>query len=471
MEDKILSLKDTLSYSVGNLGYGVISQMITSYLVFYTTVILKMPGSLIGLIIGLSVFWDGISDPIMGYISDTSTSKFGRRHFFILMGTILVSLTNLLLWHIDVAYALWLKFLLVFVTIILIKTFITIFVTPYSALGAELSSNYQERSMVQAIKTVFFLSAIILVTAGGMFIFFRPTARYANGQLNPEAYRNMAITCSLIMMTTGLFTYFKTKKFKVVNRSLNIVDKFSLKTFYHKTKFSVQQRDYRAVFIGYMFTNLATAIISTIGLHTYVYTFALNNTEIGIVVGVQFITSILTQPIWAKIANKIDKNNAVRLGLKLSVLGCLLLFVSVIFRSHVIEHFQFLLIYALTIGFSTSGLFSIPLSMVADTVDQQEYETGDRNEGIYYGLLTFGYKISQGIAIVFFGTMLDIIKFNPDLEVQMSSTSYLLGTLLAIGSLLTFVLSYLAYSKYTLDESKVRAIQSELKVKLNDALN
>lgn len=463
MEQTKLSLKDTLSYSVGNLGYGVVSQMITSYLVFYTTVILKIPGSLIGLIIGLSVLWDAISDPIMGYISDTSRSRLGRRHFYILIGTLLISITNILLWNVNTSYALWLKFLIVLVSIFLIKTFITIFVTPYSALGAELSSNYQERSMVQAIKTIFFLSAIVLVTAGAMFVFFKPTSVYINGQLNPGAYKNMAIVGSIIMLISGLFTYFSTKKFKIVNTSDDKTTQFSLKEFYYKTKFIMKQKDYRAVFLGYMFTNLATAIIGTIGLHTYTYTFRLNNTEIGIIVGAQFLTSILAQPLWVKIANKIDKNNAVRLGLKLSILGCVILLFSVIFRAFIIENFTYLLIYAIVIGFSTSGLFSIPLSMIADTVDQQEYITGNRNEGIYYGLLTFGYKISQAIAIVIFGTMLDIIKFNPDLKIQVSSTAFSLGALLSIGSLVTFVFSYIAYNKYTLTESKVQAIQNKLR--------
>ena len=87
---------------------------------------------------------------------------------------------------------------------------------------------------------------------------------------------------------------------------------------------------------------------------------------------------------------------------------------------------------------------------------------------VYDNLLTFAYKISQAIAIIFFGTMLDIIKFNPDLKIQSSSTSFSLGTLLAIGSLLTFVFSYIAYNKYGLNESKVQAIQNNLKKNSNN---
>ena len=101
--------------------------------------------------------------------------------------------------------------------------------------------------------------------------------------------------------------------------------------------------------------------------------------------------------------------------------------------------------------------------MVADTVDQQEFDTGERHEGIYYGMLNFGYKISQSIALLLLGFMLDIIRFDADLKSQSLLTSLSLGILLAVGSLVAFILAINAYAHYSLDESKVLYIQAELK--------
>ncbi len=460
------NLIEITGYSTGNLGYGLISQMLTSYLVFYATAVLGMPGRLIGLIFFISVAWDAISDPIMGYLSDHTRSRFGNRHLYIVLGTLAVSITNLILWNINPARSVDSKFVWLLVAVLLTKTFLTIFFTPYSALGAELSTDYNTRSLVQAIKTAFFLIAIVFASAGFMFVFFAPTLEFPIGQLNPKAYSRISILTSAIMIISGIITYISTKRFiRPVPPKNDASAQENRLNFIKKMRFCFVQKDYRSVLLGYLFTNLASAMISTIGLHTFTYTFLLNNFQIGAIFGLQFIISILSQPIWAKIGTKIEKFNAVKLGLKISIIGCGILFIETLFRNQVIIHYEFLFVYALVIGFGTGGLFSLPLSMIADTVDIQEYQTGERNEGIYYGLLTFAYKISQSLAILLLGFVLDFIHFDSTLPVQTPSTALLLGSFLSIGSILALLLSRQAYKSYTLDAKKVAHLQAMIQKK------
>lgn len=464
---KPIKLSEMAGYGVGNLGYGLITQTITSYLVFYATVILKLPGSLIGLIVSISIIWDAVSDPIMGYFSDNTISKFGRRHLYILLGTISIAITNVVLWNVMVDLDMWVKLIWILVGVLLIKTFVTVFITPYSALGAELSKDYNERSMIQAIKTIFFLVAFLMVSAGSMFVFFRPTQEYPIGQLNPQAYSNIALTASIVMFFTGMITYYMTKKFIPFLPTAKIGTSHNTRAgFVEKIKFSLLDRDYRDIFLGYLFTNLASAIASVVGLHTFTYTFHLNNYQIGIVLGTQFAVSILAQPVWARIASKIDKKNAVKLGLKLSIFACSILFGLVVFRNVVHLHYEYLLIYSVVIGFGSSGLFSLPLSMIADTVDQQEYQTGERNEGVYYGLLNFGYKISQAIAILVLGVVLDLVRFDSSYTVQLSFTEFFLGSFLSVGCMLAFIMALLAYKKYRLDRETVVHMQIEIEARI-----
>jgi len=463
LNNKPLKLSTIVGYGAGNFGYGFVTQMITSYLVFYATAVLMLPGSLIGLVVSLSIVWDAISDPVMGYISDNTKSKFGKRHLYILSGTFLVALTNIMLWHVKIDIDMWIKFIWIFSSLFLIKTFVTVFITPYAALGAELSTDYNERSKIQAVKTIFFLTALIIVTAVCMFVFFRPTPEYELGQLNPQAYKNIAYTSSLVMILTGLWTYFSTKSYKTETKVSH--EKHPLTEFVGQIRYSLKCKDFREVFIGYLFTNLASAIIGVVGLHTFTYTFYMNNYKISIVLGTQFLVCIFAQPVWVKIARKIDKKAAVKLGLMISIVGCMMLFGLVVFRRQVMIHYEYMIAYAVVIGFGTSGLFSLPLSMVADTVDQQELETGERSEGIYFGMLNFGYKMSQSIAILILGFVLDMIKFNPNIDIQNDFTSMALGVVLSIGSLLSFILANKAYSYYSLNEEKIEAIQRQIRLK------
>lgn len=463
LSSKPLKLSTIVGYGAGNFGYGFVTQMITSYLVFYATAVLLLPGSLIGLVVSLSIVWDAISDPVMGYISDNTRSKFGKRHLYILSGTFLIALTNIMLWHVKIDIAMWVKFIWIFLSVFLIKTFVTVFVTPYAALGAELSTDYNERSKIQAVKTIFFLAALIIVTAVCMVVFFKPTAEYELGQFNPQAYKNIAYTSSLVMLLTGLWTYFSTKSYKtetVVPR-----EKLVLTEFVGQIRYSLRCKDFRQIFIGYLFTNLASAFIGVVGLHTFTYTFYMNNYKISAVLGTQFLVCILAQPLWVKIARKIDKKAAVKLGLWISIFGCMMLLGLVVLRQQVIVHYEYLIVYAVVIGFGTSGLFSLPLSMVADTVDQQELETSERSEGVYFGMLNFGYKMSQSIAILILGFVLDMIRFNPNIDIQNDFTSMALGVVLSVGSLFSFVLANKAYSSYSLNEEKVEAIQRQIQLK------
>ena len=95
---KNIPLIDKIGYGAGNLTFGVVIQIISTYMVFYSTVIHNLPGSIIGLAIGISVVWDAISDPIMGHISDhTKSKKYGRRHFYFLFGTFSIAIFNFFL--------------------------------------------------------------------------------------------------------------------------------------------------------------------------------------------------------------------------------------------------------------------------------------------------------------------------------------------------------------------------------------
>ena len=164
-----LNKKTLWGFGFGNLGFGLISQILSAYLVFYATVILGMSGASIGILVSIGIIWDAISDPIMGYLSDlTRLKKYGRRHLYLLVGGIGTVVVNLSLWYIPASYSNLTKWLLMIILVLFIKTFLTIYVTPYTALAAEISDDYTDRTRIQAVKTTFFLIGLFLATAFGM---------------------------------------------------------------------------------------------------------------------------------------------------------------------------------------------------------------------------------------------------------------------------------------------------------------
>ncbi len=464
-KEQMIPILDKINYGIGNLSVGVAMQVVGTYLVFFSTVILGIPGYLVGLAVGFSVFWDAVTDPLMGYISDMTKSKyFGRRHLYLIIGSLGISVTLVLMWIIPTDMSMNVKFVLLFIDIILFKSFITIYVTPYTALGAELSSDYNERTSIQGIKTIFFLLGLAFVSVAGLYLFFQPTPEYPHGQLNPESYRDIGVISAVLVLIAAGVCYQSTRKYiEGLNlKQINDQQINKLSSFIESLKSTIQNKAFRAVALCYMFTNLASAFLSNMGLHVFTFTFVLTSQQIAIILAVQFSTSILSQPIWMTIARRIDKKPAMIVGLVISILAGFVFFLLVMFKDAILSNVIYFFPYAILAGFGTGALFTIPLSMVADTIDLDELQRGHRFEGFYFGSLTLYYKLSQAIAIFFIGILLDLIRFDASLSQQTEFTLISLGLILALGSIMSFAFAYLSIRLYPLNKQKVLQIQLEI---------
>ena len=459
-----LSKRTLWGFGFGNIGFGLTSQIVSAYLVFYATVILGMSGASIGLLVSLGIIWDAISDPIMGYLSDmTRLKKYGRRHLYILIGGAGTALINLGLWTIPSSLDNVTKWFLMITLVMLIKTFLTIYITPYTALAAEISDDYTDRTRIQAVKTTFFLLGIFLATAFGMLIFFKSTPEFPIGQLNPAGYSRMAIFASVVMLVATLSAHFSTKHLiPKLNARLLSSPKLNIGTFFKEIFSAFKNVDFRAVVLGYLFANIASALISTLGLHVYTYTFGLNNVGVSVIVGSQLVMSIASQPFWITYSDRKEKKSAVFMGILLAILACVYFLGSVIFKDAINGNVLFLLPFGILAGFGTGGLFTMPQAMVADTVDAQALIHKSRQEGVFYGTLTLCYKLSQSVAIFLLGIALDLLKFDSGKSIQLESTVIGLALLLGIGSLISLVASYLTYRPYSLTKKRMTEIRQAL---------
>jgi Na+/melibiose symporter-like transporter len=456
IEPKI-SFISKIGYGIGNLGFGIVFQSLAAYLLFYSTAVLGVRGRYIGTIMAIGIFWDAVTDPMMGYISDiTHNKKWGRRHIYLLIGGVSTAVFNLLLWNIRPDFSSDTKLVLILVFLMLLKTSLTIYGTPYTALGAELSSDYNERTSIQSYKTLAFLFGLAFPMVAGLLIFFKGSAEFPVGQLNPRGYSLMGIATSILMIITAFLCIAATYKYRF-NTAIkdNHVGKMSIKE-------ALKNKYFVYVFFGYIFVNISSALIGSIGLHVFTYTFNLNSGTIALVMGMFFGGSIISLPFWVARSKKYDKKPIMIECLKISSFSVIMFLFVVILRQIVIRYNFFLYPIVLVLGFGTGGLFMLPPSMTADTIDYEEEQKGFRSEGIYYGALTFGYKIVQSIILFFVGIMLDLIKFDSTLAQQTSFTAMMLGIILSLGSLFAFGVAYVFLYRYDLTKEMVKEIQNKI---------
>ncbi len=463
-----IPLIDKIGFGTGDFAYGVITQTVSTYIVFFSNAILGIPGSLVGFAVSISVMWDAVSDPLMGYLSDTTRSeRYGKRHVYLLAGSLGIAVSNSLLWAIDRRWPDLVKFLAVLVCLLLVKTAITIFETPYSALAAELSSDYNERTSIQGIRTSFFLVGLMSATVMGFFVFFMPTAQYPVGQNNPDAYLYMGLTASARSAVFGLIPFYATRKYIPLLKRHHGEDPVKVNSLRiaSSMKIAMGNRNYRHVVVAYLLTNISTAIISSMGIHIFTYTFGMDNKEIGILFGILFGISILSLPVWVRISRRIDKRATVLTGIVLSLCGCAILFAFVLNREAVAGNVSALLPFAGITGFGTGALLSLPYSMIADTIDVDELEKGVRLEGVYYGTMTFFYKFSQAVTVFLVGILLDVVRFDASAAVQPERTVMILGVSATAGGFVVLFLAGLSYLGYDLNRKKIADIQAAIEAR------
>jgi len=461
-------MADKIGYGMGNLAFAIAFQCISGFFYFFSTAVLKLSPGIVGFVVSVSVVWDAVTDPVMGYISDYTRLKiFGRRHFYLVLGAIGTAVANFLLWTIPAGDPELVKLALATAYMLLCKTFLTIYTTPYNALGAELSADYNERTSIQTIKTLFFIIGFLFPTIAGMRLFFRPTPEFPVGQLNPDSYRSMGIAASLITLVFAAVCYFSTCR-HIKRLPKPPAEKVSVKGLYKDMFQAMKIPEFRIIAFGYLLINISSALLSVIGLHVMTYTYRLDNNGISLVFGVLFGIAIFSQPLWTLIAARREKKYAILLALVLSLIGSAGFLPTVFLRVFPEINIVLLIAVAAVLGFATGGCLSIPYSMLADTIDVDELKTGKRKEGVFYGTITFMYKFSQAIVVLILGFVLGAIGFDADLPVQPHGTGTAIGLILPIGSFIAFAGAYAFFKKYRLDRDKIKAIQNQIS-KLKEA--
>lgn len=165
-----VSKLDMIALGLGDFGYGLVSSTVATYITSFGT--MALPGvsdigftaTLMGIAVGIAVVFDAVSDPIMGYISDHFKSKiFGKRHLFMLVGLLGMMVTALAVWYIPfqkmsaAGIFVWFTAFL-----ILLRTFNTMYYTPVGAFSVEISTDYNERTTIQAVRSVLYIIGLLL---------------------------------------------------------------------------------------------------------------------------------------------------------------------------------------------------------------------------------------------------------------------------------------------------------------------
>jgi GPH family glycoside/pentoside/hexuronide:cation symporter len=428
----------------------LISGTVANFTMLFYNGILGLSGSLVGWIIFLPRIWDAITDPLIGKLSDNCRSPMGRRRPYFFFGGLVMVVAYILLWappalmesHNALAI-----YLLVVSTVF--YTGYTAFTIPYSAMAIEMTPDYKERTSLMAFRKIFHGCGDMLVLSMP-FLATTWLPRHITDLSDRSGFGIvglcMGIVCAVAVTTAFLGTRERS--------ATELAGKMSLQQSMIMTlKNRVFLRLTMAVFA------LVLSIFTIATYSVYLFQFYLQRTDLMAILGLWggFVGIVSALP-WGIYANRFGKPAALFSAQALILTASLLTFVC-INKAHPNLTFVYFTIYSC----GWSGVLILLSSLLADIVDMDELESGERREGSYGGVFGFLFKLGIAGSAPVMGMGLDLVGFSAELGAAQSDVTFLnLRLLTCFGGAFFAGIGLLLLWRFPLTPEQVLAIREQL---------
>lgn len=416
-EERKLSVWVMSAYGAGDVAQAIKNQGFNILLLFFYQQIVGLPGTLTGLALGIALFFDAITDPLAGGLSDRLTGRFGRRHPMIAIAGIPLAISFVFLFSppdnvSDFIGFLWLTFFAV-----MVRGSLTFYHIPHLALGAEMAHNYHQRS------TLFAFNSLIGAMGGAIAaiviyrVYFPTTPEYSPGLLNPEGYQQFAWAAGIAMIVALAVCVLGTAKEIPHLRDPEHTERFTLPNLYRDMREVFRDRDFLMVFLGSILVSLIGSIEAVGQPFMGVHFWGLRTEQLAWVAVVALIAFPISFAFVPVITRTFDKKPTL---IASGLIAIITPNIMIALRLLDVEWFPanespMVLVIYLTVVFI--GAAQLPIigatynSMYADLADAHELHTGKRREGAIYSTRAFANKATGALGLVIGGAIIDIIAF------------------------------------------------------------
>ncbi len=466
------NLKKVTSVGMGQkiaFGFGMLAnQMFPAALGVFIIVLVQDLGFaalLWGIIQFAPRIFDAITDPLMGFISDNTRSKWGRRRQYVFIGGILMGIAYVAMWQLYEDDGIVYNFIYFFSWSLVFYLGLTIFSVPYVAMGYEISDDFHERTQIMAIAQ--FIGQWAWVIAPWFWVILYDPAWFPDGA--GQGVRDLsiwvAIPCTIFAIIPAIFIKSKstTERTDFVPITTSYILK-SIKEIFISAFEAFKIKQFKkiafATFLIFNSFNVIAAFTFLIIVH---YLFNSDPASAGNWPALHgsvgaLITSFLVIPLITIISKKIGKKKAFILSQLISIIG------YVLFWFLFVPGKPYMFLFALPFhSFGIGSLFTIMMSMTADICDLDELENGVRREGLLGAVYWWMVKLGFGIAALLSGFILWLVGFDPEQVTESATTGMrLFYTFLPIFGV---VLAILIMKNYDITEERANEIKKELEIR------
>lgn len=457
-----LSAPAKLLYGIGEVPITVTMVLFGLFALFFYNSVMKLPAALVGVGIAAGLVLDAVLDPYIGYRSDGCRHPFGRRHIFMLAGALAMGPCFFLLFSPPQSLGSAGLFCWLLACSLAFRATSAVYRIPYLSLGAELSQDYDERTQVIGIRSLFGLLGTLGAASLSFLLFFPETGDGVEPKLNYANYPRMGMAFGAVMTLSGLAAVWGTLAHRRPQAARG--ERPALR-FFSGFAASMRNRMFRSIWCSCTLFFLGVVLNFALAIHFFTWYVRVHEAKTLSAIQTSFYLGALGGVlVWIWLARHAEKRNLYMAGtLATAVILC---GASLLFgqgRLFGTGNALPLLIGHVVAGIFGSSVWVLPGSMLADVTDQDELVTGLRREGIFFGILNFGEKIASGAALLVAGVLLHFfVRLAPGAASQSPEAVERLGMLFGMLPAAILVMAVSFVLPYGLNRRAVRDIQQQL---------
>lgn len=410
-----VSIGRKVAYGFGSVAFGVKSNGFDYFFLIFYSQVMGVSAYLVSLALMIALIVDALSDPLIGYLSDNTRSRWGRRHPFMYAAAVPASVAYYFVWNPPAALEGDALFPYIVTLAILVRTLITVYEIPSSSLVAEMSDNYDERTSMLSYRYFFGWTGGTLMGAFATIFILVPTASIGNGMFNVEGHGQVGAIAATVIFLAIMISALGTHKMIPELKPPPPPRQMSVGLIYREVFETLASRSFLALFLAALFGAVASGVSTTLSFYFSTFFWGFSTEQIGVISLSVVISALMAFFISPAISKRLGKKRgAITIGLMAFTVAPAPIFLRLLglMPENGDSALFPLVLSIIVVDVALIIAYQIlSSSMIADLVEEAEIKTQRRNEGVFFASVTFVRKVTQGIGAAVAGVLLTISQF------------------------------------------------------------
>ena len=395
-----ISVGTRVGYGTGAVAVAAKDAAVVHFLAFYYTQVVGLPAWLYGLSALVAQVADAFADPVLGTLSDNSRTRWGRRHPWMAASALPIGAGFLLLFAPPSDAPHWAIFVWITFVQTALRMLLSVFSIPHTTLGAELSTDYEERTRIASYRTLMAWIVGILLPAWAYTFVFRATAQ-SDGRLVSDNYvfyawaSALAATLAVVISCVTTWKLIPQLPVPPTRRKLDLLSPL------RDVQDAMRIPNFRWIFLATLAIGASTGVTTILGTYTWTYFWEFSTNQAGALTLFSLLPTVFAFLLVRPLGSRFEKKPLTLWCLTVIIVNSLWFYggrlLGVLPENGSREIFALALFYQFIVVVAVVIWQSIAPSMIADVADEHEVETGERKEGVFFAALSFAIKVPTGL--------------------------------------------------------------------------